>query len=297
MTRDWSERGERGSLAWLLFVRWLALTLGRRTARLALYPAVAWYLVRAREEQRHVRDFLRRVLPRAPRFRDVAHTYWSFAAVTLDRVFLLAGRDSALDVRVHGAEPLLALHRDDRGALLLGAHLGSFEAMRALGLRRQGLSIGILQYTEQNPQITRVLGALDPELASAVIPLGSPDVLVRLAHYVERGGFVALLADRVAPGDTHYMRCRFFGGEAHFATGGAEAALILGCPVFFFAGLYAGGNHYDLHFELLAEGHRAPRRERRAEARRITARYAACLERYARRAPYNWFNMYPYWGA
>lgn len=295
MRRDWRERGELGSRAGLLFMRWAALTLGRPLARLSLYPAVAWYLVRARGEQRYVRDFLRRVLPRPPRFRDVVRTYWNFGTVTLDRVFLLAGREKALDVRVHGVQSLLALHEQRRGAILLGAHLGSFEAMRALGQRR--LDIRVLQYVDQNPLIMQVLADLNPELARAIIPLGGPDALVQLGRAVEKGAFAAILADRVAPGDERSIACRFLGGRVRFAAGGFEAALVLGCPVLFFAGLYRGGCRYDLHFEVLSEGAQVPRRERAGEVRRLAERYAACLERYARDAPCNWFNIYPYWEA
>lgn len=295
MTRTWSERPERGTFTGLVFVRWLALSMGRRVARLSLYPTVFWYLLRAREEQNCVRDFLRRVLPRPPRVGDVARTYWTFAAVTLDRVFLLAGRDGDLDIRVHGAETLLEYHRRRRGAILVGAHLGSFEAMRAVGMRREGLRIRILQYVTQNPLITRIFSGLDPGLADAVVPLGTPDVLVRLAELIHAGEFVALLPDRVGPADARTVVCEFLGGTACFGTGGFEAALILGCPLLFFVGLYRGGSRYDLHFELLSEGHYVPRRERGAEVERLASRYACCLERYARAGPYNWFNFYPYW--
>ena len=295
MKDGWRERGELGSLAGLLFMRWVALSLGRPLARLSLYPAVAWYLVKARREQRYVRDFLRRVLPRPPRFRDVARTYWNFGAVTLDRVFMLAGRDDALDVGVHGAGPLLELQEQGRGAILVGAHLGSFEAMRALGLHRRALDIRVLQYVDQNPLLMRVFADVNPGLADAIIPLGTPDVMLRVGETVERGGFAAVLADRVGPGDPRSMPCRFLGGTARFATGALEAALVLGCPVLFFAGLYRGGKRYDLHFEVLSGGERPPRRDREREVRRLAGRYAECLERYARSAPYNWFNIYSYW--
>lgn len=296
MSPGWDERGERGSLAGLLFVRRLALSLGRPAARLALYPAVLWYLIRAREEQRHVRDFLRRVLPRRPRLRDVARTYWNFGAVTLDRVFLLSGRDSALDVRVHNAESLLALHRRRSGAILAGAHLGSFEAMRALGLRREGLRIRILQYVDQSPRVTGLLAELDSGQADAIIPLGSVDVLLDVSDAIGAGEFVAMLPDRVKPADSRTIACEFLGGTAQFAAGGFEAALILGCPVLFVAGLYHGGNRYDLHFELLNEGAQPVRAARSREVERLVRGYARCLERYARAAPHNWFNFYPYWG-
>ncbi len=297
MSTDWRDRGERGNLLWLLFVRSVALLLGRRIARLTLYPAVAWYLLRARAEQQHVKEFLARTLTRQPRFSDVVRTYWSFASVTLDRVFLLAGRERCLDIRVHGTGPLLRQQKQRRGALLLGAHLGSFEAMRALGVRRKGLPIRILQYTEQNPRMTRVLSALAPELADSVIPLGEPDVLLRLAQCIAAGDFVAVLADRVGRDDTRAVQCDFLGAPTQFPTGVMDAALILGCPVFFFAALYRGGNRYDLHFELLSEARQVPRGERAREVRHLAARYAACLERHARDAPYNWFNIYSYWSA
>lgn len=293
MSLDWSTRKERGTRWWLVFMRVLALHGGRRLARLCLYPAVAWFLLFARREQRCVLDFCSRALDRVPRWRDVVRTYWNFGAVTLDRVFLVAGRDEVLDVRV--PVPLLDFHNERRGAILLGAHLGSFFAMRALARRRENLDIHILLYPEHNARMTRALAALDPALASRHIALGSPDVLVRLHERIEAGSFVAALADRVGPGDTDTLEYPFLGAPARFATGIAEAALVLGCPVLFFAGLYRGGNRYDLLFERLSDGAQVPRRERATATAALMGKYVACLERYARSAPDNWFNFYDYW--
>lgn len=293
MNRDWSTRKERGNQWWLTFMRVLALHGGRRLARLCLIPAVAWFLLFARREQRCVRDFRRRAQHRAPRWRDVVHTYWNFGAVTLDRVFPVAGRDAVLDVRVPA--PLLTLHHQPGGAILLGAHLGSFFTMRALAHCREDLDIHILFYPEHNARITRVFDALNPALARQSIALGSPDVLVQLRERIEAGGFVAALADRVSPGDTHVITHAFLGAPARFPTGIAEAALVLGCPVLFFAGLYRGGNRYDLLFERLSTGERVARRERPAATAALVGKYVACLERQARSAPDNWFNFYDYW--
>lgn len=295
-TRTWIDRRERGNRAALAFIRWIALGLGRRTARFALGFAVAWYLVRAWSVRRHVYDFLRRVLPRRPGFRDLVRSYWTFGAVTLDRVFLIAGRDAGFDIRTHNVEILHALHERGSGAILLGAHLGSFVAIRALGMRREKLPIHILQYTDQNPHITRMLAALDPMLAASIIPLGEPDVLLRLAGRIQAGDFVAMLADRMAPTDTRSVACDFLGGRVRVPSGGAEAALILGCPVVLFLGLYRGGNRYDIHFEQLSVGGRVERGERRAATEQLVHLYVERLAHYAGLAPYNWFNFYDYWG-
>lgn len=293
MTQDWSRQRERGNRFWLVFMRVLALRGGRPLARLCLYPAVAWFLLFARHEQHYVREFRRRAQGRKSRWRDVVRSYWNFGAVTLDRVFLVAGRDDVLDIRV--PEPLRDLHDGPRGAILLGAHLGSFFAMRALARRREDLDIHILLYPEHNARITEAFNALDPELASRSIPLGTPDVLVRLHERIEAGSFVAALADRVGPTDSHAIERPFLGAPARFPTGIAEAALILGCPVIFFAGLYRGGNRYDLLFERLSDARQIPRRERPAATADLVGKYVACLERHARNAPDNWFNFYDYW--
>ncbi len=294
--RDWTRYGERGNRLALWFIFALALFVGRPIARLAVGFAVVWYLLRAWTLRRHVYDFLRRALPRRPRFRDLVKTYWTFGTVTLDRIFWIAGRDAGFDLRVDGAGTLDALRAKNQGAILLGAHLGSFLALRALGERHRGLAIHILQYSEQNPLITRLMARLDPALAERVIPLGEPDVLLRLAGRVRAGDFVALLADRMGPKDGRGVVCDFLGGPVRFPAGGVEAALVIGCPVVLFFALYRGGGRYDLHFERLELDAPGGRAERRAAVERGVARYAERLAYYARLAPCNWFNFYDYWG-
>lgn len=295
MSVEWSSRRERGNGLWIAFMRILALRGGRRLARLCLYPAIAWFLLVTRKEQRSVREFLGRARSRPPRWRDVARTYWNFAAVTLDRTYLLAGRNDLLDIRIHNPDPLLELHSQGQGAILLGAHIGSFFAMRALARQRVGLDIHILFYPEHNARITRAFAALDPDLARRCIPLGSPDVLMQLSDRIENGSFVAALSDRVAPSDTHVLDLPFLGKPARFATGVTQAALVLGCPVLFYAGIYRGGNHYDLYLEQLCTGERVKRADREQAVNLLTRKYVACLEHYARDAPDNWFNFYDYW--
>ncbi|MGH8161078.1 MAG: lipid A biosynthesis acyltransferase [Gammaproteobacteria bacterium] len=294
--QDWIRHRERGNRFALWVVGSIALLLGRHAARVAVGFAVVWYLVRAWSLRRHVYDFLRRVLPRTPRFGDLVKTWWTFGTVTLDRVFWVAGRDSRFDLRVHGADILDALHANGEGAILLGAHLGSFLALRALGKRHKGLSIHILQYRDQNPLITRMFAKLDPALAENIIPLGGPDVLLRLADRVRAGDFAALLADRMGPKDTRGVVCDFLGAPVRFPVGGVEAALVIGCPVVLFFALYRGGKRYDLHFERLDLAVPSARAQRRAAVESGVRRYAERLAHYARHAPYNWFNFYDYWG-
>ena len=60
------------------------------------------------------------------------------------------------------------------------------------------------------------------------------------------------------------------------------------------AGIYRGGNRYELFFEVLAM---PPENRRDGEAWLDAAmrNYVTRLEHYCREAPYNWFNFYDFW--
>src|SRR5262249_18337411 len=88
----WLAQRERGS-AWLMraLLR-LVLTLGPRTGRALLYPICAYFFMSSRAARKASRDYLRRVLPRKPRLRDLFAHQLCFARTILHRIFLLSGR-------------------------------------------------------------------------------------------------------------------------------------------------------------------------------------------------------------
>ena len=105
---------------------------------------------------------------------------------------------------------------------------------------------------------------------------------------------VGILADR-ATGTDAYQTVSFLGAPAHFPSGPFRMAAMLRQPVFFMAGLYLGGNRYDVHFEQIADFSSIDRGERDAAIRVAVEKYVATLERHCRAQPYNWFNFYDFW--
>jgi predicted LPLAT superfamily acyltransferase len=77
--------------------------------------------------------------------------------------------------------------------------------------------------------------------------------------------------------------------------GPMRMACALRSRVLFMAGLYRGGNRYEIHFEPLVDFSGDPgKRDERIEAG--VRAYAGRLERFARAAPYDWFNFHDFWG-
>ncbi|MGQ0618695.1 MAG: LpxL/LpxP family acyltransferase [Panacagrimonas sp.] len=296
MSAAWQAQRERSTPFMLRLLIGLARTLGRSATRLLLFPIVIYFLLTARAARAASAGFLRRALQREPRWSDLARNFHCFASCALDRVFLLSGGMSAVTLRLNLAHEVREFVSHRRGCILLVTHLGSFEVLRVLAAREHGVSIRILMDRAQNPMVTRMLEALAPELAAGVIDAasGGPEVVLALKSALDAGHIVGIMGDRVRARERG-ATVDFLGGRASLPQGPWIMAGALGVPVLLGFGLYRGGRCYDVHLEMFAERLELPRGKREAALQDCAQAYARRIEHYARLAPYNWFNFYPYW--
>jgi predicted LPLAT superfamily acyltransferase len=294
MSQQWAQLPERGNSLVLRLIVWITLHLGRPVGRALLYPITLYFLVTATAARRGSWLFLRRALGREPGWREVFRHIHCFAATILDRVYFLTGRLRPFKIEIFGDRWIVDQAASGQGCILLGSHLGSFEALRAIGLILRHFPIKILMNTAHNRGITGFLNTLNPALAQTIIPIGGPDTLLRVQESVARGCMVGVLGDRVVAGEKT-VRVRFFDRETAFPAGPLLLAALADCPVILFFGLYRGGHRYEIHFERLAERIALDRNRRQEQLAVWVQRYADRLEHYARLAPDNWFNFYDYW--
>ncbi|MFY9344565.1 MAG: lipid A biosynthesis acyltransferase [Planctomycetota bacterium] len=292
---EWLTARERGTVFGIRQAFRLVTWLGRTACKPLVAFLALWYALLDRRTARASAAWLQRVHGRAPRFRDVYRHVRTFAQVTLDKVLLLQDRTRALHFTRTGHDLLVAQAATGRGAMLLGAHLGSYEAMRAGG-DQDRLAIEILGYFANARMINSLLAELSPKHAARVVHLGEDPVgvMVRVQESLAAGRFIALHADRVGLNDRVVM-APFFGQEAPFAAGPFLIAALLRCPVYMVFGLYRAPNRYDLHCERFAERIELPRARRDEALREWATRYAARVEHHARNAPDNWFNFFDFW--
>ncbi len=293
---QWKQRPEGGGPFAIWLIRSIALRLGRLPGRLLLYPITLYFLIVRGPERRASRAFLTRVLGRPASLWQVARHIHTFAATILDRVFLLSEQFRRYDLRVTGLEALHDELDKGRGVLLFGAHFGSFEALRVLSLKRPDISVRVVLDKGQNPALTDMLDALNPNIAGTVIDAAQPGTAIVLAlkEAADAQAAIGLLVDRARTGE-HAVPCPFFGDLAMFPSAPMLIAAALQVPVVLCFGLYRGGTTYDVHFETFSPALVIPRHNRQAVLAELLARYAARLEHYVRLAPYNWFNFYDFW--
>ncbi len=294
---DWAQREERGSALLLRVMTWLSLRLGRPAGRALLYLCAAWYVLFSPRARSASRDYLRRALNRAPRWRDCWRHVFTFATTIHDRIYLMHGRFDLFDIRPHGQQLVDEALSGGRGAFLMGAHLGSFEVVRALGRTRPRLRVVVTMFEENARKINATLAAVNPAASPEVIGLGQIDSMLKVKQRLDENCMVGMLADRTLLADdaATMRRMAFLGEPAPFPLGPLYMAAMLKRPVLFMTGLYRGGNRYDVHFEVVADFTHTPRDARRAAIDAALARYVSLLDRYARAAPYNWFNYFDFW--
>lgn len=296
MTVAWKQQQERGNWLSVRLMAWIAQTLGRPIARALLHPICLYYLCASRQANRALRRYYEHLQGHPPGWRALFHHYHRFAATLLDRVYYLRGRFDLFGISVHGLDVLDTVLAQGRGCLLLGAHLGSFEVVRAVGLSREQIAVKVLMDEQNAPLIRALIQQLNPAVADTVIQVGGVDTMLQVQECLAHGGVVGIMGDRLTAEDQS-VRCEFLGEDAAFPTGFVRLAHAVRAPVVLFFGLYRGGNRYDIHLELLSESLQLSSESRQEDIRQWTQRYADRLAHYSRQAPDNWFNFYDFWQA
>ena len=310
----WAEKAERGSgIALRLLIRVVQL-VGLRACRILLHPIAAYFLLTDGEARRASREYLERIasfpegrvaLGRLPGWRASYRHFLEFSTSIFDRMCIWAGNDEGIELR-HGAEAHFSHLPDaegDRanalgkcGALIASAHLGSFDMLRSISMN-EVVPLSAVIYGDNAEVIHGFFAGLNPDIDLDLIHIrpGSVGATFEIREAIKRGGFVAIMGDRVALDGGGVHRVPFLGALARFPTGPFELAALIGCPLMVATAVRIGPAVYQAESEPLYAGGRVPRAERAKVVQEMVERYAAHLERACLRAPYQWFNFFDFW--
>ena len=294
----WHETPERGS-AWALgLMRRLAVTVPDWMASpllwlIALYftifPGSAAGAASAR--------YLRAILGREPRFWDRHAHLRTFARMIFDRVRLLEGRLDAFDIRMKGEDIIRHHAESGRACVLLGAHFGSFEVMRALDRTLPGLTVRYLMYEEHADKSAGIMAEINPDVADRIIPLSDgQDAMLAVREALDAGDFVAFLGDRMPVSNPRAgIEVALPGGAARVPRAPYVTAMLARAPLILFFSPMVGRRTYDIVFTEIHGGQPVPRAERDSVCQALAQRFADELAAICRRHPYNWFNFFDIW--
>ena len=300
--RHWARISESTFVAGIWFLYGVHALLGRRTVRVLMWPGVFFYALTQPRARRASLDYLRRmqaahgVPGAAPDWRHWLHHLMSFAETLLDKLLAASGRYPWERVRVEGQEQLDALLAQGRGALLVTAHVGCLELCQALAAQRPSRRLTVLVHTRHAERFNAILRRLDPRTRVGLLQVSDVNAAtaVALRARIDAGELVAIAGDRVPLAGGRTVRVPFLGAAAPFPVGAYVLASLFACPLLMLGCVREGRSHV-VCFELLAERLQLPRAGRDAALEHWAGQFAARLEALLVRAPWDWFNFYPFW--
>ncbi len=234
---------------------------------------------------------------RRPGLRESYRHFYSFAEAILDRLDLWSGAYDRFEIVLHGREKVEQYLASGRGAFMVGAHLGSFDMLRVVA-GEAGIPVNVLMFGANAERINEAFEALDPECKVRVIDIDptSARTAFEIRRCVDRGEFVAVLADRSLPGGRHgNARANFLGEPAEFPEGPFRLSMVMQLPVVMTIALKTGPKRYDVFFEELLSGDPVPAGNREKVVQERIEKFASRLEHYCQQAPFQWFNFYDFW--
>jgi predicted LPLAT superfamily acyltransferase len=292
---QWAAQSERGNMLALKVIAWIALHLGRRISMWVLVPIVTYFYISSGKARHASRSFLKRIPNQSSSALAVFKHLYTFALVTLDRIYFLNGRLDLFEVSIHDPDnKALGTATRGEGLFLMGAHMGSFDSVRSIAQQYPSLEMALLMYEDNARNIKQLLHAINPEAQQAIISLGQPSAMLQVRDRLTAGGLIGILADRAleSSGNT---RLNLLGDPASFPEGPFRLAAMLKHPVFFMVGIFEGGNRYTIHLEPVMDFSTVQAQDRTLAAQQAMTKYVQLIQKYLELAPFNWFNFFDFW--
>lgn len=299
----WAKAKERGSRWGLAFTCWVHRHFGRWVALVLVPFIVAYFFVTGTAARRASLDYLRRLhrftggaSPRPTR-ANAYRQFLGFGLAAHDK--LSAWVDPLLISKLDfpGIELLREARENGRGALIVGAHLGNLEMMRAVAARYGFKGFHAVVHFAHVAKFTKTIKDAAPESQQELIHVSDfgPETAMRLREIVDRGECIVIVGDRTPVSENgQTVTADFLGAPAEFPRGPFVLASALECPVYlFFCVRQAGG--YKVIIEKFADRITLPRATRAAELGRLARRYAERLEQLCVAHPLQWFNFFDFW--
>lgn len=301
-SQHWAQVGESTFVAGMWLLCAVHRVLGRLPFRLCLYPVVFYYWATRPLARQSSLLYLQRMqaahgaIGALPGWRHSLRHFISFADTILDKTLAISGRYPFEGVRYFGLESVEHMLQHGQGCVYVTAHVGCLELCQAIAERQPGMKLNVLVHLKHAERFNRMLHRRNTANGVNLMPVTeiTAATAVTLAEKVAQGEFIAITGDRVPVTASKTTRVPFLGHEAAFPVGPYILGALLKCPVYLMGCVREQGGH-TVYIDLLTERVDLPRGNRAAALAQYAGIFVRRLEALLVRAPYDWFNFFPFW--
>ena len=272
---------------------------GRKAAYGMLYFVVAWYVLFSPLARGRASHYLRRRFPESSGLARLWHCYrliFEFGKVLVDRAVVGILGPGSFAVFLDGREELLKLRDENRGLILMTAHVGCWQlAMSALGFLQRPVNM-LMRREDGDIDRHYYEHAGIPCPYQIIDPTGYLGGTLEMLGALKQGQIVSVMGDRQFGSEKSSTRVDFLGGQVAVPFSAYKLAAVTGAPIVVFFSNKNGPKSYRLQ---LAKVIRVPQlKGRNAETFAPFAQeFAKVLEDFSRLYPYQFYNFYNLWSS
>ena len=298
----WADLRESTFVTGIWFMYGVYRVFGRFPFRLFLYPVVSYYWLSRPLARSSSMEYLQRlhesqgVFSKPPGYWQGYKHFLRFGETLLDKLLAIGGNYPTGKVDLSEQKTIWNELEENRGCLIVTAHLGCLELMQSASTWERKFKINILVHTEHATSFNRILKRINPDAGVnflQVTGFNAPAAMM-LADRIAAGEIIAIAGDRVPTSGERMVKVPFLGKPAPSPTGPYMIASLLACPAYAMVCMRHGPG-YVLKVEKMADAVATPRNKRNEMIEQQATKYALWLEHRVAESPFDWFNFFPFW--
>jgi len=292
---SWARRFLVHGVAWRQFLHWAVINVP-----IWLEPIVmAWWsaaFLLWGPGRRGVMQNLSAIKPRSwavANFFRVYRVFWNFAWTITDNI---RHREQGMvpDWEFDGIEHFDELQSRDGGAIILTAHMGSYDLGAELFAEYSAKRIVMVRAPETDPETREYeASAHAADRVQISFNTAASDRALELLASIQSGDVIAIQGDRVTPGIAT-VDATIFGKPARVPAGPFALAMASRAPIYPLFVIRIGRRKYRL-LTLAPIAVTRTSRDRDADIRRAAEQWIADLESTVRATWYQWFAFEPFY--
>ena len=286
---------------WRIYLGFLKV-LGRLPIYLSMFVTAGIYTLRSSQARHGLESYLDRLFPEdghLVRLGRIYRVFFNYSLCIIDRFVAMARGGKAFRIRRENTAALREMLEGEGGFVVLTCHCGNPELIGAAmhGLGDIEKRVHIVRYQAEDDPYIEVVDALKSPFTPSFIALNSQNDMasLKVVRALREGSVVAFQGDR--PVDDRVVCVAFLGGEVTLPLGPWLVASLARVPVMVLTCFKEGPFAYRLVVSGPLDVQVKDRRNRESELAVHIHDFAAQMEAWVRRYPYQFYNFYDVWDA
>jgi len=303
---EWKNQRERGAHWAFKLTVFCYKVLGRNICSLIVYPVATYFYLTGGKTKKASLNYLEKVYKHPegkklfkskPGFKAGHKHTISFAFSILDKFGVWMNRISYKDIIFPNRDELVNRLGQKKGLVLLSAHYGNIEIMRAVSQTISKVPVNVIMDRKNAESFNRLLKSTNENFDISIFASDDIDIstAAALKEKISEGEIVAIMADRFTKGSSSRSFEKSFIGEmASFPQGPFVIPWLLKAPTFMFI-CSKKGKKYEVNCEKFCDVDDFQKIKRNVFIDNISSRYVKNLEKHCLKDPWQWYNFYDFW--